>query len=1514
MSVDASIIAAELQRGTGPHVPFDFLPLPVLLQRAAARFPDRTAVWDEHSALVYKELLGEVHRLAHHLIRSGCRPGNRVVSCVPRGVGAIVAQAAIFAAGAVYVPIDPAYPRAVLGRILDGSKPDYIIGPADVLAACLSARADAPAHVVGVPLDDPAVRAAIATCPTAPPDVELNGSDGAYIIHTSGSSGHPKGVLVSHGAIANSIRARSYHYPEPIRSLLMVSPLTFDGSMGGVWWTLADGGTLILSPSDPGRMLAAVRRAITGPDDVSHTVLTATLYRQALEGLDHARTHLRQIILGGERCPEALVQAHHALIPGVVLVNMYGPTEAAVWCTSTVLLPGEDVTIGRPSANVEILVLDPDGSPLPSGAPGELHISGIQLADGYVGDAALTAEKFIPHPWKPGQRLYRSGDRAHWRPDGRLALSGRMDDQVKIRGYRVDLAGVRAQLGSHPGVSDVVVAMRSRSGRAGARTPEVLTAYVVPSAGARSAASELRQAWTRIVEDVVTESPAGPGGDRGFDTRGWTSSYTRAALPDEDMVEWGEWTERLLRETAPSTVLDLGCGTGLPLLRVAPHCRRYVGMDVSRSTLDGLRRAVDRAGLAQVELSVGEATDAARFAGAGFDLVVLNSVTQYFPGSDYLTSTLDAALRAVRDGGRIVYGDVRDLSLARAFHASVVLAQADEEAPSAVLARRLQRRLEEDTELVVDPRWFVTALAKRPGTFVEVRPRRGRRRNEMNDFRFDAVVHTADAVRPIDVEPWRDWSEEGLDLGLVRTMLRSGARTLGLRRVPSARAAGAAAVAASLLSCPGRTARDLRALAAEAESRAPHPEDLYAVAAECGYRCHVSRIAAHEGGAFDVAFVRADVSGSAGPPVLPRFMGAEAVPAMSDLTTEPMRRQVVARARAELVPQLRRHADTVLPAHERPGSYVVLPELPVTRHGKVDLSALPEPTPVRPDLSTAYAVPVTPTERTVAALWSDLLAIDRVGADDNLIELGGDSLQAARCAVLLSEEFGVVVPHGALLAASTVRGVARLIDQAVANRPEAASRTSGSRTTPQADDGGALPLSPAQSVVGALDHSVHGFLNSETALSVHYRITGKLDVTALREAVDALIERHEALRVKVLLDASGGRQEVLAATPDQLIYRRIDASDPEHALREAAALPTALELDPAAGRVFSVRLTSASDTEHLLVLRLHHLVGDALSVNLVEEELVELYEAHLAGRPARLKPAPSYRDWVQTIHQKFVASSDWLEVEPYRSAVEYWTGRSAGVAPIRLPGEFKPRGHRPTELRSVLLSASEVAALLDTARKNQATLFTALLAGLTHVLSADLAETDVRLLAVHASRDNPGEDRLIGFLLNLLLLRMDVPPGRTFASALQATAAVTQDALTHGQIPIGSLAHQIPPLMTVLGESQLILVESLPAVQDVSLTGCTVRRSNLLDKEFLGPRFQFPVDLLVLARPEGDTVRLVALYGPDSIEGQYIERMLNRLRRVLSDGGADPSLPADKLAERDPWPGRRAEGAVSALQ
>ncbi|WP_175409611.1 non-ribosomal peptide synthetase, partial [Streptomyces sp. TRM64462] len=438
-------------------------------------------------AVSYGELDGLAGGLADGLGADGVGRGDAVGVLVRRGTGAVVAMAGVWRAGGVYVPLDPRLPEERLR---------FMVAEAGVRCVVADASTAGLAAGLGVPVRSvDTVRAA----PGAPRRVP-HARDLAYVIFTSGSTGRPKAVGVEHGALAAHVAAARDTFGVTARDrVLAFSSFSFDASLDQLLPALSCGATVVLRPDEqwhPARVPAEVRKhglTVVNLPPTYWSELAFSLTDRTAAGL----ASLRLLILGGEAVPPEPLAAWRARAPHVRVVNAYGPTETTVTATAYDVPrpPGADgesgrVPIGRPLGARRAYVVDARGGLAAPGEPGELLLGGPELARGYLGRPALTADRFVPDPYGgDGGRLYRTGDLVRLRPDGELEFLGRIDDQVKIRGFRVELGEVEAVLREFPGV--VASAAAARPDASGALG---LTGYVVAGSGGALEPSALR-AW-----------------------------------------------------------------------------------------------------------------------------------------------------------------------------------------------------------------------------------------------------------------------------------------------------------------------------------------------------------------------------------------------------------------------------------------------------------------------------------------------------------------------------------------------------------------------------------------------------------------------------------------------------------------------------------------------------------------------------------------------------------------------------------------------------------------------------------------------------------------------------------------------------------------------------------------------------------------------------------------------------------------------------------------------------------
>ncbi|HEX8319750.1 amino acid adenylation domain-containing protein [Longimicrobium sp.] len=456
-----------------------------LFEARVERTPGADALVFEDETLSYAALNARANRLAHHLRGHGVGPEVRVGVLMERGVEMVVSLLAVLKAGGAYVPLDPGLPAERLAYMLEDSGVAVVLTQ-ERLRGILPAS-DVPALDVDAAWDSVARESAENPAPVVTP------SNVAYVIYTSGSTGRPKGVMNQHRGVVNRLVWMQAHFRLGADDVvLQKTPFGFDVSVWEFFWPLQQGARLVMARPDGHRDPAYLRDVIER-EGVTALHFVPSMLQVFVEAVEDGRCgSLRHVVCSGEALPPALVRRFYDRFAGPVeLTNLYGPTEAAV-DVSCWTCPREDaagvVPIGRPVWNTALYVLDAALEPVPVGVPGELYIGGVQVARGYQGRAAMTAERFVPDPFSAegGARLYRTGDRARWRMDGAIEYLGRLDFQVKVRGFRIELGEVEARLVEHATVREAVVLVRDD-----AQGEKRLVAYV---AGDETAGAEVLRA------------------------------------------------------------------------------------------------------------------------------------------------------------------------------------------------------------------------------------------------------------------------------------------------------------------------------------------------------------------------------------------------------------------------------------------------------------------------------------------------------------------------------------------------------------------------------------------------------------------------------------------------------------------------------------------------------------------------------------------------------------------------------------------------------------------------------------------------------------------------------------------------------------------------------------------------------------------------------------------------------------------------------------------------------------
>ncbi len=1009
------------------------------VRAAAAHDPAAIAIRCGDQQLSYGELDARSNQLAHHLRAIGVRREDLVGVCAERSIEMVVALLGILKAGGAYVPLDPVNPDERLSYIAADARVRVLLTQAH-----LEARVDGHgAAVLCLDRDWPTVAAQS----TEPLPTDGAPTDLAYVIYTSGSTGKPKGVMVEHAQVLRLFDAIQPWYGfDRADVFTMFHSYAFDVSVFEIWGALMTGARLVVVPylvsRSPDQFLA-----LLADDGVTVLSQTPSAFRQLIAADAIEPTvrplALKWIVLAGEAVELSSLRPWVARRGDAApqLINMYGITETTVHSTFRRILAGEVLghgasMVGVPIPDLTLYIVDAHLAPVPIGIPGEILVGGAGVTRGYLNRPELTAERFIASPFRAGDRLYRSGDVARFTADRDIEYLGRADHQIKIRGFRIELGEIEAVVGAHPQLAQVAVIAR-----ADADAGKTLVAYCVPrtrAAGATSDSDEVagrqehKQDWQdkwALLYKSGRESleRAGKGEDGHLNDE---AILDQLSAQEDFHAEWLEFqgqTMARIMELPLGDVMEIGAGTGQVFLKVAPHARSYYGTDFAELGIQEIERqlASDRYDLPHARAAVREAVDFTGVAPRSLDTVIINSVIQYFPDAPYLLRVLRGAVEALRAGGCIYIGDVQSHAHLHTHHANDQLARSSAGTPVEQLRRLVDTRVLNEDELVVDPGLFHAFAAAEPRVSrIELRHRRGKILNETTRYHYDAYVFVEAAPAPDAV--FERWTAADSIEGIAARLAAEAPAQLCLAGVPNARVQHEVRVA-RLIHQPGsaHTVAELAAAIAAETASGVDPEALWALAERLPYHVDILWTAGDEP-SFDVVFRS---RGADGKPVgvLPsRPPGATELGDPTRFASSPHLKGLA----RTLIQELRSFALTKLPDYMVPSQWVLLDGLPLTPNGKLDVRALPEPEQGGARQADAYVAPATDTEIAVAAVWREVLRLERIGADDNFFEIGGHSLLAVQVVMKLREHQGVDLALGTIFASPTIGTLAAAIDAA----------------------------------------------------------------------------------------------------------------------------------------------------------------------------------------------------------------------------------------------------------------------------------------------------------------------------------------------------------------------------------------------------------------------------------------------------------------------------------------------------
>lgn len=993
-----------------------------IFESLAESNPEAIAIVSEQKSLTYEELNQKADYLAQILRQMGVQPNSLVGLCVDRSADMVIGILGILKAGGAFVPLDPNYPSDRLNFMLTDTQVSILLTQSWLVESLpkSSAKILCLDRLNSLTSNTPLNKGGRG-------GLTITSDNLAYIIYTSGSTGTPKGVLLSNGGLSNVVKAQqtAFHLSSKSR-ILQFSSLSFDASVFEIALALGSGNTLYIPPKSaqlPGIELVQFMK----DNFITHALLTPAV----LAVLPSAELpDLQILITGGEVCSSQVLDRW---AKNRRFFNAYGPTETTIWATVAELRPGDNpLAIGRPVLNTQVYILDDNLNPVPVGIPGELYIGGEGVAQGYLNRPDLTNERFINVDFSlfnSHSKLYKTGDRAQYLPDGTIEFLGRVDNQIKIRGFRVELGEIETKLQSHSAIREAVVLASGETSN-----EKRLIAYFTLNfselilrdrqnspAILPSLQTQQLEHWQTLYNQTyrptnITEN---------FNITGWNSSYTGKPIPLEQMQEWVSDRVQQILALQPKRVLEIGCGTGLLLFQIAPHCEKYVATDFSKVALESIQNQLNNLNLSQVELIQAMANDFSKIEGY-YDVIILNSIIQYFPSVDYLMQVIEGSIQAVTPGGVLFIGDVRSLPLLKAFHSWMQFSQADSGIERTELQQRVDRSQFEEPELAIDPRLFYALRDRFPQIQqVQIRLSQGQHHNEMTQFRYNVLLHIkgelTNSSQPIssssNLIQKHNWKVNPIAVEEIKNiLLETKFELFMITNVTNNRVNSAIKVANWIdKKEPPKTVGRMRELLQDIGEIAIDPQDWWDLEKVLPYNLEITWSTETQTGDYDVLLIRNDLD------VIVDF--SNSLERRDNYTNNPLQSQFA----RQLIPELRHYLKQTLPDYMIPFAFVALENLPLTTNGKVDRASLPKLSENSID-QPSIATSLTPTEATLSDIWKELLQLNNLNIQDNFFELGGHSLLATQMTSRVRDVFGVELPLKSLFEAPTIAKLAPILE------------------------------------------------------------------------------------------------------------------------------------------------------------------------------------------------------------------------------------------------------------------------------------------------------------------------------------------------------------------------------------------------------------------------------------------------------------------------------------------------------
>lgn len=1004
-------------------------------EQSVTQYHANIAVVFGEERLSYGNLNHKINQLAAYLRRKGVKEGDRIGLSTDRSIEILIAMMALIKTGAIFIPIDSKYPKDRKKLLLENIQPSFIITSKKHRSTVLDEYGDFTEYFIEDMLN------LSQSFPTEDVSVTLSSNRSIYILHTSGSTGVPKGVSMNQPALANIFQWQTEQSNADQHSAtLQFSPLNFDVSFQEIFSTFFTGGTLVLVGDtvrlDPSRLLSYLE------DHHINRLFLPFVALQSLVELADARNQfpssLQEVITAGEQLKVTpQVRRFFTALPGCKLYNHYGPTETHI--VTSLKLDGDPAnwpalpSIGKEIDHTAHFILDDQLKEVAQGEVGELCLSGICLADGYVNQASFTAERFPNwlHPEKGLIRIYRSGDLAKRLPDGNIEFLGRIDQQIKIRGFRVELSEIEYYLNQENEIKQSVVIAEKNDYTGNVRLMGYVTTDTAVEVHPKEDVS-WEERWEALYKNAESEQAKHTESNLDDLVFKQLGHFEDA---DKHATEWLDNTLERIQEIIDKQgnkkklkILEIGCGGGQLLYPLATQSATYYASDISETAIKNIQGRIDQdpEKWKNVIVSASDASDLSFLKGVQVDLIIINSVTQYFPNEQYLINLIEKSIQFLHPEGCLFLGDVQASETLERCLIAEQLPHTKDSTTLEQFKKIIDNRILSNDELVVDPSFFYSLRAQIPAiSHVDVQIRKGIFINETTKYHYDTWIYKDPAIlyaQPDRVVDWKDLHSLHV---LQETLALHPNECFQVQHIPNRRCLYDVTVLESIEALTADTSiSTLKSTIDLQKTSGEDPDNFWKIGDNLGFDTYVRWMNSGIDNQMEVIYIPSNSPIKACPPLqnlqgdIANFQSKKHIQILQSETLE--RKCSLWRDKLK----------EKLPDYMIPDRIVVINQIPLTSTGKIDRKELPQVSQTSV-LSDQASLPQNDIEHFLEKLWCKLLSLEQISTQSDFFDIGGHSLLAVKVIIAIEKKYEIKLPLATLFDYSSIEKLALKIQESI---------------------------------------------------------------------------------------------------------------------------------------------------------------------------------------------------------------------------------------------------------------------------------------------------------------------------------------------------------------------------------------------------------------------------------------------------------------------------------------------------